>query len=111
MAVQWTEPPVHSKPVQVVESDLHQEDCEDKGDVAEQDKQDGVDASPRVQAEIRASMEISMGAAFSVAMEISRAWKFPWPCIIGLMQLHSTLFLMDCFYHLHGIICWCRASR
>ena len=56
-------------------------------------------------------MEISMGAAFSVAMEISRAWKFPWPCIIGLMQLHSTLFLMECFYHLHGIICWCRASR
>ena len=52
-------------------------------------------------------MEISMGAAFSVAMEISRAWKFPWPCIIGLMQLHSTLFLMECFYHLHGIICWC----
>ena len=44
MAVQRTESPVHSKPVQVVESDLHQEDCEDKGDVAEQDKQDGVDA-------------------------------------------------------------------
>lgn len=43
VAVELAEGPVHSKPFQVVESDLHQEDGKDKGNVAEEEDQDSVD--------------------------------------------------------------------
>ena len=43
MVVQSTEGPVHSKPFQVVKSDLHQEDREDKGNVAEEEDENSVD--------------------------------------------------------------------